>query len=93
MDGPLIKSFGVSNPDFVHLRVVIHNTLPNDTKFGCSVSKNLDSAFLEHLRSFPAFLNIIFGIFGNFRIDIYIFDCLKQNKNDFSNFQKSKSMT
>ena len=40
------------------------------TKFVDSVSKNLDFAFFEHLRSSDGFLSAIFGIFGKFWIDM-----------------------
>ena len=69
MDGPL-KSFGVSNPDFVHLRVAIHNTLPNHTKNRENSFENLDFFYYGHLQALLDFLSAIFGIFGNFRIDI-----------------------
>ena len=53
-----------------HFPPKISNTLPNVTKFVDSVSKNMDFAFFEHLRSSDGFLSAIFGIFENFWINM-----------------------
>ena len=52
------------------LRVVIPNTLLNDTKIRENFSKNLVFGFFTPLTCSHDFLSMIFGIFGKFRIDI-----------------------